>query len=120
MEGPRHEGSWHEERPAWRDDVALELWVDADRTPVRVRLAGTLNETTSHSLVSVVAETIEGGVRRLVIDTAGLRTVDPFGEALLVVIEGMVARSGGTVSFEGGGAGVETGRGTGPSALAGR
>jgi hypothetical protein len=48
---------------AWRRDIDLEIWVDAERDPVRIRLAGTLNGKTSKNLYSVVEELLSGGVR---------------------------------------------------------
>jgi len=85
-----------DERPAWQDDVALELWVDAEQIPVRIRLAGTLDEGTSPSLLAVVGDLLGSGVRQIELQTDGLRTVDPGGSAALVAAEGMVERSGGT------------------------
>ncbi|MGO9457807.1 MAG: hypothetical protein ACLP62_12310 [Acidimicrobiales bacterium] len=86
-----------EEPPGWHDDVALELWVDAERIPVLVRLAGTLDEATSASLRAVVADLLGSGVRQFEFVTDGLRKVEPGGWAALEAVAGMVERSGGTV-----------------------
>jgi hypothetical protein len=86
-----------EEFPAWQDDVALELWVDAERSPARVRLAGTLDEATSPSLLAIVGELLDSGVRRIELVTDGLHTSEPGGSASLVAVEAMVERSGGVL-----------------------
>lgn len=122
MVAQRASEAWIEEEPAWRRDVALELWVDVERSPVLVRLVGTLDAATSRSLVSVVANLIDGGHRDFDLDTDGLHAVDPGGSSALVAVEGMVERSGGTVRRVAATAGglADHDRGSGPAALAGR
>lgn len=115
---------WVEEEPAWRRDVALELWVDVERSPVLLRLAGTLDAATSRSLVSVVADLIDDGHRDFDLGTDALHAVGPGGSAALVAIEGMVERSGGKVRLvaatTGDLADHDWTTGPGPAALAGR
>jgi hypothetical protein len=86
-----------EETPTWHDDVALELWVDTERSPVRVRLAGTLDQSTSPSLLAVVGDLLSSGVRQFELVTDGLRTVEPGSSAVLAAVVRMVERSGGTL-----------------------
>ena len=38
---------------AWRNDVALEMWIDATSDPVAIRLAGVLDESTGANLLGV-------------------------------------------------------------------
>jgi hypothetical protein len=57
-------------QPAWRHDVALEIWVDADQDPVRIRLAGELNERTSGNLFGVVEELLSSGARNFQVLTS--------------------------------------------------
>ena len=57
-------------QPAWRRDVALEIWVDAEQDPVRIRLAGDLNEKTSANLFEVVEELLSDGVRNFQVLTS--------------------------------------------------
>ncbi len=109
-----------DEVPAWHHDVALELWVDAERSPVRVRLAGTLDEATSPSLSAVVADLLGSGVRHFEFVTDGLRTVGPGGWAALEAIARMVERSGGTVRRLPPHTWSDATGGSGPAAPAGR
>jgi len=84
-----------DERGAWHDDVALELWVDMARLPVLIRLTGTLDEATGPSLLSVVGDLLHQGVRRIELRTDGLNAVEPGGPAALRAAERMADRFGG-------------------------
>ena len=86
-----------EEFPAWKDDVALELWVDVERSHVRVQIAGMLDEATSPSLLEAIGELLDSGVRRIELVTDGLDTAEPGGSASLMAVEAMVERSGGVL-----------------------
>ena len=57
-------------QPAWRRDVALEIWVDAEQDPVRIRLAGELNGRTSGNLFGVVEQLLSDGVRNFQVLTS--------------------------------------------------
>ncbi len=115
-----------DEFPEWHHDVALELWVDAERSPVQVRLAGTLDEATSPSLLAVVADLLGSGVRQFEFVTDGLRTVEPGGSAALEAVAGMVERWGGTVrrlpphAWSDASEASEASEASGPAAPAGR
>ena len=39
---------------AWRNDVALEMWIDVTSEPVAIRLEGVLDESTGANLLGVV------------------------------------------------------------------
>ena len=84
-----------DERGAWNDDVALELWVDVEQVPVLVRLTGTLDEATGPSLLSVVGDLLHQGVRHIELRTDGLSAVEPGGPAALRAAERMADRFGG-------------------------
>ncbi len=51
----------HEVDQVWRDDVALEMWIDVSKVPARVRLAGDLDESTGANLFGVVMECMAQG-----------------------------------------------------------
>ena len=81
----------------WRGDVALELWVETDAVPPRVRLAGRLDASTAANLAQVVRELLADGTREIELATDGLRVVDSSALGALADIERMVAAGGGTL-----------------------
>jgi anti-anti-sigma factor len=81
----------------WRGDVALELWVEADAVPVRVRLAGRLDATTAANLHEVVGDLLSDGIREIELCTDGLRVVDSSAIGALADIERRVRLDGGTL-----------------------
>lgn len=81
----------------WRGDVALELWVEADADPVRIRMAGRLDATTAANLDEVVRELLADGARHIELCTDGLRVVDASAVGALADVERSVRRSGGTL-----------------------
>ena len=54
---------------AWQDDVALEVWIDAERDPVHIRLRGTLDQSTAGNLVAALNELIGKGCRDFEFET---------------------------------------------------
>ena len=44
----------------WMEDVALEVWVDVEHSPILVRLSGTLEESTTINVVPVVKVLMAG------------------------------------------------------------
>jgi hypothetical protein len=58
---------------AWRNDVALEMWIDVTSNPVSIRLAGVLDESTGANLLSVVRDCVAQGRLDFDLDTSGLR-----------------------------------------------
>jgi len=81
----------------WRGDVALELWVEADVVPVRVRLAGRLDATTAANLDVVVGELLADGHREIELCTDGLRVVDASAIGALADVERRIRLDGGTL-----------------------
>jgi len=81
----------------WRGDVALELWVEADAVPVRIRLAGRLDATTAANLDLVVGELLADGNREIELCTEGLRVVDASAVGTLAAVERRVRLDGGTL-----------------------
>jgi len=81
----------------WRGDVALELWVEADAEPVRIRMAGRLDATTAANLDEVGRELLADGLRHIELCTDGLRVVDASAIGALADVERRVRGSGGTL-----------------------
>ena len=81
----------------WRGDVALELWVEVDVVPVRIRLAGRLDATTAANLDEVVRELLADGTREIELCTDGLRVVDASAIGTLADVERRVRLDGGTL-----------------------
>ena len=81
----------------WRGDVALELWVEVDVVPVRIRLAGRLDVTTAANLDDVVRELLADGTREIELCTDGLRVVDASAIGALADVERRVRLDGGTL-----------------------
>jgi len=81
----------------WRGDVALELWVETDILPARVRLAGRLDATTAANLAQVMRELLADGIREIELCTDGLRVVDSSALGALADIERLVRSKGGTL-----------------------
>lgn len=81
----------------WRGDVALELWVETEADPPRVRLAGRLDATTATNLSQVVGELLADGTREVELCTKGLHAVDPSALGALADIERQVRAQGGSL-----------------------
>ena len=81
----------------WRGDVALELWVETNVVPARVRLAGRLDATTAANLAQVMRELLADGSREIELCTDGLRVVDASALGALADIERLVRSEGGTL-----------------------
>jgi hypothetical protein len=84
-------------RVDWRGDVALELWVESDTPPARIRLAGRLDATTAANLTQVVLELLVDGVRAFELCTDGLRVVDGSALGALADVERLVREHDGTL-----------------------
>jgi len=80
----------------WRGDVALELWVEVDVVPVRIRLAGRLDATTAANLHEVVGELLSAGNRDIELCTDGLRVVDASAIGTLADVERRIRLDGGS------------------------
>ena len=86
---------------AWRKDVALEMWVDTEGPPVRVRLAGRLDRTTAQHLSSVVEELIADGVDDVDLQVGSLDTLDGSGYHALMLAESALASVGCHLTWDG-------------------
>ena len=85
----------NEQLAAWRNDVALEIWVDGYGPTVGIRLSGTLDGATATNLASLVMELIEEGGRQFSLDTDGLCVTDPGGHAALAEVRRLIQSAGG-------------------------
>jgi anti-anti-sigma factor len=81
----------------WRGDVALELWVETDALPPRIRLAGRLDASTAANLTQVVGELLADGSSEIELCTEGLRAVDSSAIGALADIERQVRAEGGSL-----------------------
>ena len=88
----------HEIDQVWRDDVALEMWIDVSSVPAVVRLAGDLKDSTGANLIGVVMECMAQGSLDFDFDISGLR-VHRSGWALMDHIRTTVKRRGGRVNL---------------------
>jgi len=84
----------------WMEDVALQIWVDAEHSPILIRLTGTLNQATAVNVVPVVGELIAAGGRDFELQTPGLRVPDGGGTEALAGVQRLVRRSGGHVTSD--------------------
>jgi hypothetical protein len=82
---------------AWRDDVALEMWIDESSAPVVIRLAGTLDDSTGANLDRVVDECLAEGKFGFDLDARALH-ITRSGQVLMERIRRRVAMSGGQLS----------------------
>jgi hypothetical protein len=79
---------------AWRDDVALEMWIDVTSEPVAIRLAGVLDASTGANLLSVVRDCVAQGRLDFDLDTSALR-VDGSGWQVINRMRQQIVDSGG-------------------------
>lgn len=84
----------------WRTDVALEIWIDVERVPVIIRLAGTLDDATGGNLVSVVEELIADGCRDFELQAPALLVSDHGGIGMLMELQQAVRSSGGRLQLD--------------------
>lgn len=86
---------------AWKNDVALEIWVDDSGPAIEIRLSGTLDCDTATNLASLVVELIDQGGRRFILETHALRVTDAEGHAALAEMCRLIRVSGGSLSWPG-------------------
>jgi len=79
---------------AWRNDVALEMWIDVTSDPVAIRLAGVLDDSTGANLLRVVEDCVAQGRLDFDLDTSALR-VDGSGWQVIDRIRAQIHDSGG-------------------------
>ncbi len=93
-------GSVHEPFDgAWRNDVALEMWIDVTSEPVAIRLAGVLDESTGANLFNVVADCVDQGQRNFDLDTSALR-MDRAGRQVMERIRRQIHGAGGRMHWD--------------------
>ena len=90
----------HDPAAAWKADVALEMWIDLQQAPVRIRLAGTLNGGTAANLRRVIEELIADGSCTFVLETRRLTVTDGGGRRALGALDGLMRRSGGRLLWD--------------------
>lgn len=87
---------------SWRNDVALEIWVDGCGPSISIRLSGTLDDATAAILASLVVELIEEGGRHFSLDTKGVCLTDQRAHttlaAALAEVRRLVQSGGGRLS----------------------
>ncbi len=87
-------------RGAWRNDVALEMWIDGTE-PIIIQLRGTLDRTTLSNLVSAVQELVAEGGRRFELEAHSLRIADDVDDGDLEDFARLLSRSGAQVRWSG-------------------
>ncbi len=85
--------------PVWQGNVALEMWIDAEQDPVRVRLIGILNQTTWANLVSTLKGLIADGCRNFEFETA-VHMSELDRANLLAELNGIVQESGARLKWD--------------------
>jgi hypothetical protein len=85
----------------WTEDVALELWVEAEGDPVVIRLAGTLDGSTATNLLAIVRELIEERPCDIDLRASDLNVLQPSGGSALHRLERLVRRRGGRLNWSG-------------------
>lgn len=84
---------------AWREDVALEMWVDVTSGAVVIRLEGVLDASTGANLADVVRGCQAEGRGDVVLDTTALR-MDRTGRALIEGLREQVEAAGGRLRWD--------------------
>lgn len=105
--GTSHTGRWSDQESripghssgGWRMEPVLELWVDVERTPVTIRLAGKLDEATSASVVPIIEELVAEGHRDFAMQVDELEPLCSSGHSILVRMGHLLNRAGGSVSW---------------------
>jgi hypothetical protein len=80
--------------------VALEIWVDVECTPVRIRLEGVLNAATAHSLALVVEDLIVKGLHDFAVNAAALRAYDSDVARAAMSLSALARSSGARLTWD--------------------
>jgi anti-anti-sigma regulatory factor len=83
----------------WPSDNELHLLIDVDRSPVLVRVSGTLDARTGINLGPVIREVIGEGHLRFDLDIDRLHIVDPRGFDALIAVRRSIVSAGGTMAL---------------------
>lgn len=84
---------------AWKDDVALEMWIDVKPAAVTIKLEGALDEATGANLMGVVDSCLDEGVADFELDTRGLR-IGHDGTAVMLRIRQRIVGAGGHMHWD--------------------
>jgi hypothetical protein len=84
---------------AWKDDVALEMWIERGPSMVWIRLEGTLDEATGTNLARVVDSCLAEGTVDVELDTARLR-IERGGSTAMDAIRDRVHAVGGQLYWD--------------------
>jgi hypothetical protein len=84
---------------AWREDVALEMWIDVGADPVRIRLAGVLDESTGANLLDVIDDCVAEGRLHFALDTGALR-LEASGRRVIDRLRDRVDGAGGRLEWD--------------------
>jgi hypothetical protein len=84
---------------AWRNDVALEMWIDVTSDLVAIRLEGVLDDSTGANLIDVVRECMAEGRWDFELDTSSLRIAGS-GWAVLDRVREQVHAAGGHLRWD--------------------
>jgi hypothetical protein len=75
------------------------MWIDVTSDPIRIRLAGVLDESTGANLPAVVEECVDQGQLDFELDTSSLR-VEVSGQRVLGGIREQIFRAGGHMQWD--------------------
>ena len=84
---------------AWREDVALEMWIDVTSDPVVIRLEGVLDESTGGNLIDVVRDCMAEGRWDFDLDTSHLQ-IARSGWAVVNRMREQVHAAGGQLRWD--------------------
>ena len=84
----------------WMEEVALQFYVDAERSPTLIRLSGILNQGTAVNVVPVVRDLIADGGVKFELQTRSLWVLDAAGKDTLAEIQRVVQNSGGLFMWD--------------------
>jgi hypothetical protein len=92
--------AWRQEVDlAWRDDVALEIWIDATADVVGIRLEGALDEVTGTNLSRVIDECLSEGGTEFALDTRRAR-ISRAGMAVMDRLDRKIGLAGGHLHWD--------------------
>jgi len=96
---PHVERSVRESERAWRNDVALEMWIDVTAVPVVIRLEGVLDESTGANLMDVVRDCMAEERWDFFLDTSSLR-IARSGRVVMRRLHEQVRAAGGRLDWD--------------------
>ncbi|MGO8824074.1 MAG: STAS domain-containing protein [Acidimicrobiales bacterium] len=80
-------------------DPVLELWIDDNAVPIKVRLAGLLDAHTGAAVRSVIGELLAEGHRDFALEIDGLEQPDASGFSSLVAIQRQIKSVEGSLRW---------------------